>query len=149
MTPNEILECIGITAICERIADTESQASIAKDLGISTGTLSMWLSSDVERSACAREARLASAYKCDDLGLKALEDIPDDASNAVVSRQREIASHQRWRAKTRNPKFSDKVSIGGANDLPPIKAETVLNVSGLSTQALAEIMAISDAADKD
>ena len=149
MTANEILDEIGIQAICDRIADSESQADIAKSLGMSPSRLSEWLASDMERSACAREARAASAYKCDDLALRALEEIPDDASNAIVSRQREIASHHRWRAKTRNPKFSDKVAIGGADDLPPVKTETSLNVSGLSTQALAEIMALNDANNKE
>jgi hypothetical protein len=108
-TVKETLEDIGIKAICERIADTESQAAIARSLGISAGSLSEWLASDVERSACAREARLASAYKCDDMALDALFDIADDSSQAAVTRQREIASHHRWRAKTRNPVFGDKI----------------------------------------
>ena len=108
-TIKEMLDEIGVKSICERIADTESQASIAKSLGIAPSALSDWLASDVERSAYAREARLASAYKCDDMALSALEDIADDSTQAAVTRQREIASHHRWRAKTRNPVFGDKV----------------------------------------
>jgi len=42
--------------------------------------------------------------------------------------------------------FTDKVSIGGADDLPPVSS--VINISGLSTSALAEILALQDAANR-
>jgi hypothetical protein len=132
-TVDEILSKIGIKSICERIADTESQASIAKSLNIAPSSLSEWLSKDVERSACAREARLASAYKCDDLALAALNDIADDATQAAVTRQREIASHQRWRAKTRNPVFHDKVQTELSGGL------TVRTATDLTDDELAAI----------
>ena len=126
LTVVQRLDEIGIKAICERIADTESQATIAKSLGIAPSALSDWLASDVERSACAREARLASAYNCDDMALNALYDIADDASNATVARQREIASHHRWRAKTRNPVFGDKVQTEHSGGVAITSIERVI-----------------------
>lgn len=134
-TIKEMLDEIGVKSICERIADTESQASIAKSLGIAPSALSDWLASDVERSACAREARLASAYRCDDLALEALYQIDDESTKAAVARQREIASHQRWRAKTRNPVFGDKVQTEHSGTM------TVRSATDFSDDELAAIAA--------
>jgi phage terminase small subunit len=42
--------------------------------------------------------------------------------------------------------YVEKVQVSGTGEGGAIKTESMLNVSGLSTQALAEIMAMSDAA---
>jgi hypothetical protein len=119
LTVAQRLDQIGIDTICARIAATESQAKIAESLGIDPATLSKWIASDDQRSARARESRAESAYQCDEMALAALYDIADDASNATVARQREIASHHRWRAKTRNPVFGEKVQteLSGSVDV--------------------------------
>jgi transposase-like protein len=111
------LDEIGIDAICARIAATESQRAIARSLGVDDTTMWQWLNATPERAARARAARELSAYTCDELALDALHSIPDDATPAMIARQREIASHQRWRAKTRNKQFSDKVTAEHAGSV--------------------------------
>ena len=134
-TASQRLDEIGIKSICARIAATESQAKIAESIGIAPSTLSEWIAADVERSARAREARSESAYQCDEMALAALYDIPDDASNAIVARQREIASHHRWRAKTRNPVFGDKLQTEHSGTM------TVRSATDFSDDELAAIAA--------
>jgi len=134
-TQFEMLDGIGIDAICARIADTESQRSIAKSLSIDIATLVRWLQSDAEKILKAQAAREQSAYICDELALAALYDIDDDATQAAVTRQREIASHQRWRAKTRNKSFSDRVQTESTVDM------RVKSAVDLSDDELAAIIA--------
>ena len=134
-TQFEMLDEIGIDAICARIADTESQRSIAKSLSIDIATLVRWLQSDAEKILKAQAAREQSAYICDELALAALYDIDDDATQAAVTRQREIASHQRWRAKTRNKSFSDRVQTESTVDM------RVKSAVDLSDDELASIIA--------
>ena len=109
----EQLDAVGIDRICEMIMDDQSYAAICAKLKIpSVGSLCGWLNADIERSARAREARVKSAQQCDNLALVALEAITDDAPNGMVVRQREIASHYRWRAKVRNPReYGEKVQV--------------------------------------
>ena len=53
---------------------------------------------------------VASAYTCDIKAEDAIKAITDDASKSAVARQRELASHYRWRAKVRNPDvYGDRV----------------------------------------
>jgi hypothetical protein len=129
----DMLEEIGIDAICARIANTESQRQIAVSLGIDPAALVRWLQSDAEKATKAQAAREHSAFVCDDLALQALEEIESDSTQAHVARQREIASHQRWRAKTRNKVFSDRVQTESTIDL------RVKSASELSDDELAAI----------
>ena len=112
MTASEKLDAFGIEAICDMIKADNSLASIAEKIGVSDSTIGRWIAEDAGRSARTREARIESAAACDRLALNALIEIPDDGTNAQVARQREIASHYRWRAKTRNPKdYGDTVKV--------------------------------------
>lgn len=97
------LDALGIDELCEMIGEDLSYAAIAQRLQMSASTLSNWIEADPERSTRVREARVKSATRCDELALEALQQISEDYTTAEVARQKEIASHYRWRAKIRNP----------------------------------------------
>ena len=106
------LNKIGIDAVCELILGDASYATIAAQFGMTSMSLINWIEADPLRSARAKEARHLSAAQCDHKALGALEAIPDDGSPAQIARQREIASHYRWRAKVRNPReFGDAIKV--------------------------------------
>jgi len=64
----------------------------------------------------------------------------------VIARSRLRVDARKWLASKMAPKkYGEKVAVGGADDLPPIQSS--LNVGGLSTAALAEIMKAKDASD--
>lgn len=108
------IEAVGIRPICEMILDDMSYAEISAKIGVSKATLVEWIGSDPDRSARARDARVQSARRCDELALEALNAIDDDAPAGQIARQREIASHYRWRAKTRNPaSYGDALKVDG------------------------------------
>lgn len=119
LTTAQRLDAIGIDAICEMIEADMGYLTIAKAHNMGVASFDAWLNADAERSARARESRVKSARQCDDSALDALLAIPDDGTAAVVSRQRELASHFRWRAKTRNPRdYGDKTTLAGDAENP-------------------------------
>jgi hypothetical protein len=103
------IDAFGLDAICDMIEQDNFYPAIAAKIGVSEALLHAWLTQDPERSARANAARARSARYCDHLALVALETITDDAPPGMIARQREIASHYRWRAKKRDPKeFGDR-----------------------------------------
>ena len=74
-------------------------------------------------SARAKEARILGAEANLDAALQALEAIPGGSDRAVVARQIAMEQHYRKRASFLDPRrYADKVSVGGAEDLPPLKS---------------------------
>lgn len=109
----EALEALGIDSICEKIISGDSYLAIAQEVGVSIALLSAWLASDPERSARAREARLASAATFDELAENEIRQAADPFS---LARAKELAHHYRWRAAKRNPgEFSERVQQEIAN----------------------------------
>ncbi len=51
------LEAIGIEEVCEKIAECVSLAAIAKNAGVSIGSLITWLTRYTEQYARAKEAQ--------------------------------------------------------------------------------------------
>ena len=106
------LETVGIDGICDRLVTGESQQQIANSLGMTEGSLRYWLSEDSTRSARAKEARKISAETSDYMAERVLIDLPADATPAQVVQARELASHYRWRAKTRDPaNYGEKLDL--------------------------------------
>lgn len=106
-TSRNTLDEIGIEAICDRLADGESQTAIAASLNISKSSLCRWIALDEQRSARAREARILAASAYADLALAAIKDAPDPFE---LTRARELASHYRWQASKASPQeYGDKV----------------------------------------
>lgn len=103
------LDGIGLEPICQRIENGESQAEIAKSLGVAPATLSAWLNRQehAERSARAREM---SAESWLDRGLKALEDALDKDSGKDASAARAYAQECARRAAIRNPRYVERTA---------------------------------------
>lgn len=111
---SQILDDVGIEAICAKIEAGESQSEILTSLGVSVGTFYRWLNGDSERTARAAKARTASAEGWMDRGLKELEAIPKNGTKAEIARARELVQHCRKMAAIRNPTaYGDKLDISG------------------------------------
>lgn len=103
------LEAIGIDAICDMIADTKTLSAIAKEIGVSIGTLSEWLSSG-ENSARSTEARRSTAKIWDE---RAEEELRNVSNGLQLGIARELAHHYRWRCKMISPEYRDQpVQVG-------------------------------------
>jgi transcriptional regulator with XRE-family HTH domain len=105
----QILVDAGIDDICGWLVSGVSQTKIAQNLGVSPATLATWFSSDIERSARAREARILAASAHVD---KAEQVLTDAADPFELAKARELASHYRWKASKSDPRgFGDKIEI--------------------------------------
>jgi hypothetical protein len=107
--------------ICERIADGESLRRICQDEGMpSKACVMRWLAANpaaVDQYARARE--MQADHEFDEI-----KDIVDAASPEDVQVARLRADARRWRVGKLKPKvYGDKIAVGGADDLPPIKTE--------------------------
>lgn len=105
----ELLEVVGIEALCERIENGDSQAEIARDLEISPATLSAWLNNEVNAERSAR-ARTYSAEAWLDRGLNTLESALDKNGGIDASAAKAYAQECARRAALRNPKYVDKTA---------------------------------------
>jgi hypothetical protein len=103
------LDALGIDALCELLLIGTSQTEIASQSGVSLGTLINWIAADPERSARAREARIAASRSFDEMAEQELRSASDPFT---LAKARELASHYRWKASKANPKeYGDKVEI--------------------------------------
>ncbi len=117
----EKLDAVGDDAVIGWIAEGKTQDEIAEEVGVSAGTLNKWLHAEDERSARARGAMSVSAETWLDRGYKALLEAPPEASE--IARARAIEQHCARRAAIRDPRrYGDKLALGGAEDLPPLKS---------------------------
>lgn len=138
------LDEFGVESLCDAIRMPLSMREISQLLGISQSTLVAWVAATPERSARVREARVSTAQHWD---AEATELIAKARTPFQLAKAKELAHHYRWRATKIAPKdYGDKLAVGGANDLPPVQTVAKLDVSGLSTEVLAEIMRARDAA---
>lgn len=69
-------------------------------------------------------------------------------ADMIEHRRLQIDTRLKLLAKWNPRKWGDKLALGGASDLPPVETTSTLNVTGLSTEALAEIMRAKDAANR-
>ncbi len=114
-TPQETINEFGLEALCDWITEGRSYRDIAKDLGISLGSLTWWIDGAEERSqACARARELA-AQTFDELAIETIESASDPFE---LAKAREIATHYRWRAKAVNPRrYGDKQQVDLKGDM--------------------------------
>ena len=107
---------INIDDVIDRIESGESQASIARSLGVGVATLSgrLNLPENAERSARAR-ANSAEAWL--DKGMDVLGSALDKTGTIDASAARAYAQECARRAAIRNPQYRDtnKTEITGAN----------------------------------
>ena len=99
------------TEIIDRIESGTSQAEIARDLGVTPGALSMFLSSDPERAERSARARLTSAEAWLDRGLEVIASALDKQSGIDATAARAYEQACARRAAVRNPAYRDKVEL--------------------------------------
>lgn len=108
-SPRQMCEAFGEDAVLDRLRAGSMLGEIAKEIGVSRGTLTTWIGLDADRSARAREARAESAAVYDEMAFDALASATDPFS---LSKAKEIGHHLRWRASKINPReYGDKQQI--------------------------------------
>ena len=129
-----------IEAICDRVADGDSIRTICDDRNMpDRTTVRRWLDNDAVFAAKHARARQSQADVMDEKIMDEAEACTPETARAVAVK---IGAYQ-WRAERLNSrKYGKTLGIGGAGDLPPIETRTTLDVSRLSTAALAEIAAL-------
>jgi len=152
--------------ICARLVEGESLKAICREDGMpSASTVFVWLDLHEEfRTKYARARELQAELQVDEM-----TEIADDGQNdwmerknangenigwkengEALTRSKLRLEQRRWFAEKLLPKkYGAKMAIGGANDLPPVKTEQTLDVSGLPTEVLAAIMAAKNAVKQD
>jgi len=122
--------------LCELIMDGIMLTQIARQWGVSKYALLKWIAADEDRAAKSREARSISGHSWDEMAVKAISDLPKDATPAEITKARELASHYRWRASKISPPYADKSHS--------IVEATIKQAKPLSDlEALAEIAELS------
>lgn len=129
-TSTQRMEAFGIERIVELMASGYGYRAVSTAIGVNVALLHRWINSDWDRAKAVNDARQLSAYLADEMALDELRAIKDNASQAAVARQREIASHLRWRAKTRDP--------SGHGDHIDVKANVSVNPLASLMQYVAE-----------
>jgi len=117
---------LDVDQVLDRIESGESQAEIAESLGVSPPTLCRWLKSDESTAKRSAQAREESAEAWLDKGLGVLSKALYKDAGMDAGAARAYAQECARRAAIRNPKYSEKMAIGGAEGLPPIKTEMSL-----------------------
>lgn len=124
LTPSERLNQIGIEAICEWVANGESLRSWCIQNKFNNKTVIDWIDADEHRAkhyARAREDRADAVFEAlDDLAEKAAT----SQSAVEVAGLRLKADTIKWKLARMSPKkYGDKIQVGGADDLPPIRQD--------------------------
>ena len=139
--------------ICGRIAEGESLRSICRDPDMpALSSIFLWVKSQPgfsEQYALAMQARADAHFEdileiADDARNDWMERNGEDAAGwqvngEAIQRSRLRIDARKWMAGKMRPKvYGDKIGIGGADDLPPIRTEEI----GAAT---ARLMAYLDA----
>ena len=137
MPPKSVFD---IDDVCERIETGEwSMRAIAKHYGVTCGALTQWLATDPERSARARQSRIAAAEWAEEQAQKLLASVQfseKDKSSFELAKAKELAHHYRWKASKIAPSaYGDKVAVGGDADAPPI--QTAIQVTFVDPKGVA------------
>lgn len=106
------LDTMGLDAVCERIERGESVGQFADALGMDRSTTWRWINADAQRSTRVKESLRSSAHGYADKAERVLLDLKEAATQAEITRARELASHYRWCASKRDPGvFGDKLDL--------------------------------------
>ena len=132
------MEIMGIEELCDRLRSGETLTSIANSLRLkSISTLLKWIAADEERSARAREARIAGSAMYDEMAQAAIENAADPLA---LAKARELAQHFRWRASKLDPwNYGDKVQLGGTINHKGVSDDQLLarlNSLGVAVQEI-------------
>lgn len=135
------IEAVGIEAICERIANSESLRSIAESIGVSQGSVIVWLAEFPEQYARAREFQ-ADALADEIMAIadeSAMDTYVDENGNTrtnqeVVARSRLRVDSRKWIASKFKPKmYGEKLNLDGEFKVQNLTEEQILSrLSALS-----------------
>lgn len=148
-TARDALDKLGIEAFCAEVANGKPLRAIAAMVGCDIASVSLWLSSDPQRSARARDARRDAAWHWDEVAEQEIRNA--DRTPEGVSIARELASHFRWRASKINPKeYGDRLDLNHAGSLAitPAPVDPML-LTPDDREAMRRILLASQAAAKD
>lgn len=144
--PSEYSEEIA-DKICELIIDGYSMIKICDMDGMPHRiTVMRWLEKYPDFATRHAYARELQGDFMDDRIL----DVADHTTAETAAADRvKIAAYQ-WRAaKLRPKKYGDKLQVGGADDLPPVRTQSTLNIEGLGVEELEVLQrALSGATNK-
>ena len=150
LTTAQKLEAIGEDVIFARIADCEFIKVIAASYDVSLTRFHAWLDARPELYARARERQ--ADKMADDM--MAIVDEPPliTASGSIdsgdVAHKRLRMDARKWLAGKMAPKkYGDRIAVAGS-DSEPLNVNQTFDVSGLSTEVLAQILAAKDAAKR-
>lgn len=134
--PSEYSEATA-AAICERIANGESLRAICREDGMPDKTTVLrWLGANAAFRTQYTGAREAQADHMAEEILQIADDglndsYVDDEGNVrtdhdVIARSKLRVDARKWLASKMAPKkYGDKIAIGGADDLPPVKVTRI------------------------
>lgn len=149
LTTAQILDQIGIEAICARVANCETLQSIANDLVMSKGSLIVWLAGYPDQYTRAREAQAETL-------VEDLLQIADDGKNDtyldsegnertdhdVIARSRLRVEARKWLAGKMAPKrYGEKSTV-------ELNANVVTMTEDQRRTRLAELQAKLNGADQ-
>jgi len=134
--------------ICAGLSEGHSLLSVCEALGVPHSTARLWEETIPEHAANVARAREQGCHALAEQAL-AIADTPQmgvvrttKADGSIEERAEDMTAHRRLQIDTRKwliarwlPKvYGDKVAVGGADDLPPIKSERPL--AELSTEEI-------------
>lgn len=129
--------------ICAALAEGHSLLSTCEAMGISYEAAKRWERDVPEHATNVARAREAGCHALAEQALQ-IADTPmlgevrtTKADGSIEVRQEDMTSHRKLQIDTRKwliarwlPKvYGDKVAVGGAEDLPPIKSESAVTLS--------------------
>lgn len=119
----ERLSAVGMDAIGAHVAGGESLNSFCAIHGFAYVTVLDWINADAGRAENYARAREARA----DLVFERLDEVSEQAVAAdtavEVAGLRLKSDNIKWKLARMSPRYSDKLAIGGAADLPAIKTQ--------------------------
>lgn len=130
--------------ICERLAEGESLRSICRDEDM-PGMSTIFRFLRDEANEAARQQYAQAREDQADADADKISEQADlvAAGKADPQAARVAIDAWKWAAGKRKPKvYGDKLAIGGADDLPPVRT---IDATRLSDDALRQIMAATDA----
>ncbi len=118
----------GVQALCEDIGNGKAMTDIAERLGVSVGSMLVWVEADSERSARVREARRVMARYWDERAESMLDGAEDEFQ---LKKAKELSHHYRWRsAKIAPREYGEKVEHEVA---VKVTLASLIALSGLTT----------------
>jgi hypothetical protein len=126
--PAEILNNLGIDAICDMMCQDMSYRQIGEKIGVDIHALHNWCNADEQRSARVKACLKFAARYNDEEGLRAIQELPAAATSAQIAQMRELCQYRKWRASKRSPKeYGENLKISGDEDNPLRHIVTVLS----------------------